>query len=337
MSDRNTPTGVDADPAALAEGRTEIEDTHELTPAERKSGERLVMTFFTLAMLSSIGFVVAYVFAEPERPDSAANVWLGLTLGAALLFVGIAVVVWQKRLMSHERVVEERHTFEGTAEEWEELDNTFLANSAESGVPRRKVLLGGLVGASGMLVVPAVVSLRDMGMEEGSPHKVFSKTAWAEGIILVDKETGRPIRRDTLEIGGTVSAIPDHHQVPEAHHEHPEYLELIAKANVIVMRVEPSRNRPLKGREDWAPDGFIVYSKICTHVGCPVALYEQQTDKLLCPCHQSTFDVLDGARVLFGPAARPLPQLPVKFNEKGELVAQSDFTEPVGPSFWERT
>jgi ubiquinol-cytochrome c reductase iron-sulfur subunit len=113
---------------------------------------------------------------------------------------------------------------------------------------------------------------------------------------------------------------------------------MIANSAVIVIRLpDPTLNRPLPGRETWAPEGFIVYSKICTHVGCPVALYEQETNKLLCPCHQSTFDVVDGARVIFGPAGHPLPQLNVKFNASGELVAVEDFREPVGPSYWERT
>ena len=88
--------------------------------------------------------------------------------------------------------------------------------------------------------------------------------------------------------------------------------------------------------ETWSYDGIVAFSKICTHVGCPVALYEQQTHHLLCPCHQSTFDVADSAKVVFGPAKRPLPQLPISVDDEGYLVAQSDFHEPIGPSFWER-
>ena len=93
---------------------------------------------------------------------------------------------------------------------------------------------------------------------------------------------------------------------------------------------------PSPGKEDWAYDGIVAYSKVCTHVGCPVALYEQQTHHLLCPCHQSTFDLADNGKVLFGPAARPLPQLPIGVDSEGYLIATSGFTEPVGPSFWER-
>ncbi len=91
-----------------------------------------------------------------------------------------------------------------------------------------------------------------------------------------------------------------------------------------------------KGRENWNVGGIVAYSKICTHVGCPAALYEQTTHHILCPCHQSTFDALDSAKVIFGPAARPLPQLPIGVDSEGYLIAKSDFNEPVGPSFWER-
>jgi ubiquinol-cytochrome c reductase iron-sulfur subunit len=94
--------------------------------------------------------------------------------------------------------------------------------------------------------------------------------------------------------------------------------------------------RPRPGRENWAIDGVVAYSKLCTHTGCPVGLYQAEAGLLLCPCHQSTFDVLDGARPVFGPAARALPQLPLGRNDRGELVALGDFSSPVGAEFWDR-
>jgi len=102
------------------------------------------------------------------------------------------------------------------------------------------------------------------------------------------------------------------------------------------MRMEPEELTQTAERASWSYDGIVAYSKVCTHVGCPVALYEQQTHHLLCPCHQSQFDVTEHAKVIFGPAARPLPQLPIAVDDEGYLIAQSDFHEPVGPSFWER-
>ena len=110
----------------------------------------------------------------------------------------------------------------------------------------------------------------------------------------------------------------------------------MAKAAVILVRMDPHDIHPSKGRADWGVDGILCYSKICTHVGCPISLWEQQTHNLLCPCHQSTFDLADNGKVVFGPAARPLPQLPLAVDSEGYLIATSDFTEPVGPSFWER-
>ena len=116
-----------------------------------------------------------------------------------------------------------------------------------------------------------------------------------------------------------------------------DYLEEKAKAAVLLVRVDPSELKETDERKGWSYQGIVAYSKICTHVGCPVALYEQHTHHLLCPCHQSTFDLIDGCKVIFGPAARPLPQLPITVDKDGYLVAQSDFLEPVGPSFWDRS
>jgi len=116
--------------------------------------------------------------------------------------------------------------------------------------------------------------------------------------------------------------------------QHP--LEEKAKAAVLLIRLDPEKVQKDPAREGWDVDGIYAYSKICTHVGCPVALYEQQTHHLLCPCHQSTFDVTQHCKVIFGPAKRPLPQLPIAIDSEGYLVAQSDFHEPVGPSYWER-
>ena len=109
-----------------------------------------------------------------------------------------------------------------------------------------------------------------------------------------------------------------------------------SKAAVILLRMEPGEITPNPDRVDWAVDGIVCYSKICTHVGCPISLNERTTHHLLCPCHQSTFDLADSGKVVFGPAARALPQLPLMVDSEGYLVAQSGFTEPVGPSFWER-
>ena len=90
-------------------------------------------------------------------------------------------------------------------------------------------------------------------------------------------------------------------------------------------------------RQDWQVGGILCYSKICTHVGCPISLWEQQTHHLLCPCHQSTFDLGDsGAGGLRTRRACRCPSCPITVDAEGYLVARSGFTVPVGPSYFER-
>jgi ubiquinol-cytochrome c reductase iron-sulfur subunit len=156
---------------------------------------------------------------------------------------------------------------------------------------------------------------------------------WKEGTRLAHDPSGRPIRAADVTLGSAFHVIPE--DLADLSHDE-GYLEEKAKAIVLLMRMLPEQLNPETNKLDWTYDGIVAYSKVCTHVGCPVALYEQQTHHLLCPCHQSQFDVANGAAVIFGPAARALPQLPIAVDSEGYLIAQSDFTEPVGPSFWER-
>jgi ubiquinol-cytochrome c reductase iron-sulfur subunit len=159
----------------------------------------------------------------------------------------------------------------------------------------------------------------------------FRHTMWTAGTRLARDPDGTPIKAADVTIGSVFHVIPEGLNELEHH-----MLEEKAKAVVLLIRMDPRDLNIQPGREDWSFDGIIAYSKICTHVGCPVALYEQQTHHLLCPCHQSTFDVANGAKVVFGPAKRPLPQLPIAVDDEGYIIAQSDFHEPVGPSYWDR-
>jgi ubiquinol-cytochrome c reductase iron-sulfur subunit len=154
-------------------------------------------------------------------------------------------------------------------------------------------------------------------------------TMWRKGTRLTTDPLGRPVKASDVTIGSVF------HIIPEGLEKTAHPLDEKAKAVVLLLRLDPRDIKSEQG-EGWSYDGILAFSKICTHVGCPVALYEQQTHHLLCPCHQSTFDVADGAKVVFGPAKRPLPQLPITVDDEGYLVAQSDFHQPVGPSFWER-
>jgi ubiquinol-cytochrome c reductase iron-sulfur subunit len=179
-----------------------------------------------------------------------------------------------------------------------------------------------------------VVSLADMGPWPTAElrAKTIEKTIWAEGVHLVNDVTFTRLKATELVVGQLVNAQPE--TLQEYHGAALQQQK--AKASIIVVRMDPNSIRIPESRRDWQVDGILCYSKICTHVGCPISLWEQQTHHLLCPCHQSTFDLGNSGVVVFGPAARALPQLPITTDAEGYLVARSDFTVPVGPSYFER-
>jgi ubiquinol-cytochrome c reductase iron-sulfur subunit len=174
------------------------------------------------------------------------------------------------------------------------------------------------------------VLFRDLAPAK-DPLVVIRQTKWDAGVRLTRDPSGLPIRASDVTIGSAFHVIPEGLAELEYHK-----IEEKAKAAVLLMRLPIEDLNETPERASWSYQGIVAYSKICTHVGCPVALYEQHTHHLLCPCHQSEFDVANHCEVIFGPAARPLPQLPITIDDEGYLIAQSDFTEPVGPSFWER-
>jgi ubiquinol-cytochrome c reductase iron-sulfur subunit len=197
----------------------------------------------------------------------------------------------------------------------------------ESGFGRRSLIRRSLVGALGALPLSAIVLLRDLGP---LPRKKLRHTAWNSNSVLINENTGQPLKPSDIQLGTLASARPND-LVPGSENYDTE----LAKAAVVLVRIAPEDIHS-QAERDAGWEGIVCFSKICTHVGCPVGLYEQQTHHLLCPCHQSTFDLTDGGKVIFGPAARSLPQLAIEVDQNGNLKARGDFTEPVGPSFWER-
>jgi ubiquinol-cytochrome c reductase iron-sulfur subunit len=226
-------------------------------------------------------------------------------------------------------LVEQRHGTRGTEATRQKAIEVFELGNKESGFGRRTLIRNTLIGALVVSPLPAVVLFRDLAPAE-NPVPLLQHTMWKKGTRLTRDPSGTPIKASEVTLGSAF------HVIPEGLEESEHKLEEKAKAAVLLMRLKPQDLNVSPGREDWNYDGIVAYSKICTHVGCPVALYEQQTHHLLCPCHQSQFDITQEAKVIFGPAKRPLPQLPITVDSEGYLVAQSDFTEPVGPSFWER-
>jgi ubiquinol-cytochrome c reductase iron-sulfur subunit len=311
----------------------------DIDPKAADRVERQVSTMFTLAGLLSLGACVAY-FAIPRDSvlefgplaGNANNLTLGLCLGLALFLIGAGAIQWAKKLMVDNEISEERHTAYSSPEQKADIIEGFQLGTAESGFTRRKLIRRSLIGAMGLLGLPAIIMLRDLGP---APGRSLYNTIWAKGIRVVNDVTLRPIKPSDLIVGQLVNAAPAN-LAPLQEESAVEYQNAKAKASVIVVRIAPSEIRTPAGRENWGIDGILCYSKICTHVGCPISLYEQTTHHVLCPCHQSTFDLADGAKVIFGPAARPLPQLPLAVDAEGYIVAQSGFHEPVGPSFWER-
>lgn len=271
-------------------------------------GERRIAGLLTLSTLAALALAGVYVAGGQPQAEGAL---LGVSLGG----IGGALIMWARSLAGEGAVVADR----GQLAEPGEGDTVAERMEDSVGGPGRRSVLKLFWAAGGALALAAVFPVRSLGP---APGQALATTAWRPGARLVDSE-GRPVRADTLPVGGTLTAFPQ--GATDA-----------ADAQVVLVRVEDDLINARPGRETWSPRGYLAYSKICTHVGCPVGLYQADTHELLCPCHQSTFDVLDGARPLFGPATRPLPQLPISIDGQGYLVADGDFEEPVGPGFWNR-
>lgn len=306
----------------------------DLDPKKEKTAERRVITLFYLSIVGSVFAVAAYI-AFPITPGDTASVrlntmLLGIGIALGLLSLGLGAIYWSKNLMRGDELTESRHLTRGSDATRERAAEIMHEGNVESGFSRRTVLRNTLIGALVATPLPAVAIFRDLAPAE-DPVALLQHTMWKKGTRLTKDPNGLPIKAADVTLGSVF------HVIPEGLNEVEDRLEEKAKAAVLLMRLKPEDLKELPERKTWSYDGIVAYSKICTHVGCPVALYEQQTHHLLCPCHSSTFDVTNHCEVIFGPAKRPLPQLPIAVDSEGYLVAQSDFTEPVGPSFWERS
>ena len=320
------------------------EQVDRWTDVNKAAGDRAyrqVLMMLGAVPVLAIAFVVIYFAVDRTSVVNifglewdALTFWLGTTGGLATLQIGLACVHWAKTLMGDEEIAEDRHPDASSAEDRAVFASEFAKGAEQSGLPRRKLIGGALGGALGLIAVPAVVLFADMGPWPTAElrKKTIERTIWAEGVKLVNDVTRRPLKASDLEIGQLVNAQPEN--LWEYHAS--EFQVEKAKASIIIVRMDPERIKIPDSRKDWQVGGILCYSKICTHVGCPISLWEQQTHHLLCPCHQSTFDLSNSGIVVFGPASRALPQLPITVDADGYLVARSDFSVPVGPSFFER-
>lgn len=326
------PTEATPTPPAT-EPHVEVVSTHQSynghlrdDPKRAKRAERQVASLFLLGIVGTIGFVVSFIVAPFDFGKAHFGYYtplLGFFMTLALTGVGAGLVLWAKTLMVDEETIQERHHLASDPADRAETAELLKSGFEESGLPRRSLLRNSLLlgaGSLALMPVPLLFGLARFQHKE----QALGKTGWKAGSRLLD-ELGRPVKLGDLEIGGVKSVFPD---VPGGRR--------MADSAALLIRMQPEILKVRESRKDWVVDGHIVYSVICTHLGCPVKLYEQQTHHLFCPCHQSTFDAANGAKVLFGPAARNLPQLAISVDAEGYFVAQGDFSQPVGPSFWER-
>jgi ubiquinol-cytochrome c reductase iron-sulfur subunit len=313
------------------------------SPADKRAERKVAFWFLLAALLGVLAAVVFVVWPAGYETAYSDRQWLyalytpllGVTLGGCILCLGIGVVAMAKKIMPHEVAVQQRH--EGGSAEVDR--RTLVAEVIDVGdktglVKRRGILKGSLVLAGGGLTLGAVVPILGGFIKNPwaqGPDSPLWVTPWAPApdgtrvrMVQVD---GTPVSPADMEAGGMLTVFPG---VPGG------ASVLNSDSPVMLFKLRPDQAVSIRnGQQGFEYGDYYAYSKICTHVGCPVSLYEQQTGRILCPCHQSQFDVWDGARPVFGPASRPLPQLPLDLDEEGYFVAASDFVEYVGPGFWE--
>jgi quinol---cytochrome c reductase iron-sulfur subunit len=277
--------------------------------SERRA-ELLVLLSFGASTLAGIALLVLYVLGGQPQLE-------GILLTVCLGGIGAGIVVWGQRLMPSPIHVEPRGPVGGSSQRLEDLQQALVE---EAGFSRRTLLIRALAGTMAGLAAALAIPVFSLGP---APGRALFETAWRQGGRLAAAGSD-PVRPDDLPIGGVLTVFPNGDDTDP-------------NAATLLIRVEPGLLRLPGESAAWAPDGFVAYSKVCTHAGCPVGLYRSSEHTLICPCHQSEFDVLDGARPISGPAARALPQLPIRLQEDGTFVALGDFPEPVGPGFWNMT
>lgn len=284
-----------------------------------RGAENAVVILLVIAALFAIGFVVTYAAWGPvEMP----NELLGVCLGGAFLFIALALAVVAKRLVVSEEVEEE---YPGQNREEQEKVVEIIRESG-SRITRKRLLLGAAGVAGGAVGVAALTPAVSLGPLWYT--KPLDESPWHRGRRLVD-ENDNPIAANGIEIGSFYTAFPEGADKEKF------------AAPIVVVRLHEGGLQLPPERRTWAPDGIVAYSKICTHAGCAVALYRKPTfpvvephAALVCPCHYSTFDPARAGAVIYGPAGRPLPQLPLMIDADGHLRAAGNYSGPVGPSWW---
>ncbi|AHC26330.2 MULTISPECIES: cytochrome bc1 complex Rieske iron-sulfur subunit [Actinomycetes] len=343
----------------------------EGTKAEKRAS-RTVAYWLLLGGFSGLALLLVFLFwpweyvpygGEGERLYTLATPLYGLTFGLSILAIGVGAVLFQKKFIPEEITIQDRH--DGASAEIHR--KTIVANLTDalegSTIKRRKLI--GLSAGIGLGAFGLGTLVAFMGGLIKNPWKPVVPTAegkkavlWTSGwtpryegeTIYVARATGLPgesafvkMRPEDIDAGGMETVFPwresdgDGTTVESSHHLFE--IAMGVRNPVMLIRIKPQdmpRVVKRQGQESFNFGELFAYTKVCSHLGCPSSLYEQQTYRILCPCHQSQFDALHFARPIFGPAARALAQLPITIDKDGYLVANGDFIEPVGPAFWER-
>ncbi|MBV9817844.1 MAG: ubiquinol-cytochrome c reductase iron-sulfur subunit [Solirubrobacterales bacterium] len=297
-------------------------DTPEpIVPAgsPERGAENVVLGLLGLACVFAIGFVVVYAaFDVAALP----NELLGICLGGSLVCIGAALAVVAKRLVVTEEL-EEEYPQANPEQQREVLE---IVHESGSRITRKRLLVGAGLATGGALSAAALTPTLSLGpIWDTGP---LDQTPWGRGVRVVD-ESGRPMAAADIRQRTFYTGFPEGAST-----------ELIG-APVVIIRVDPAKLELPANRHGWAPGGILAFSKICTHAGCAVALYRkplfpvlEPNNALVCPCHYSTFDPYTGGTVIYGPAGRPLPQLPLMVDDAGALRAAGNFSGRVGPAWW---
>jgi len=321
---------------------------HGTNSKAEKRVVRNIALLFIIAGVAAFAFLAFYIF-WPWRFELGSTTsdyytpLLGISLAISLFAVGFAILSWAKKLLPHEVSIQARHDGASPTDEQKITGQTmiFVGDELNQGVQRRPLLKGAI--GFGLAPIGLVAAAPLIGGLIENPHKAdqpdlfttgFSPVKNGGNLVRLTRDDGTPIRPEDVSTGGQMTVFPG---VP--HGATNEYAD--SPTLLIHLRAddaEETRNNAAADRRNagsmWG--NYVAYSKICTHAGCPASLYEQQTNRLLCPCHQSQFLITRNAQPIFGPATRRLPMLPLGVDEEGYFVATSDFKDTVGPDFWER-
>jgi ubiquinol-cytochrome c reductase iron-sulfur subunit len=296
-------------------------DEHRIVPkgSPQRGAENLVLLFFLLTMAFSGGFLFVYgYYSSPRMP----NALLGLCLGGALACLGAAFYVIGQRLVVSEEL-EDEYPGENPQEQEEIVE---IVRESGSRITRKRLLISAGAAAAGVFGVAAAAPAVSLGpIWDTTP---LDLSPWKRGRRVVD-EQGRPMAAADILEKTFYTGFPEHVDKEEL------------AAPVVIVRVNPTKLNLPAGRGGWAPQGILAFSKICTHAGCAIALYRKPTftpvepnPALVCPCHYSTFDPYTGGTVIYGPAGRPLPQLPLEIDSDGNLRSSGNYSARVGPGWW---